>query len=74
MNLDVDLYEPTKLALENFIPLMVRGGIIIADEYAVDTFGGESKAIDEYFQKTFGSKPRIKKFPLAQQSFWLYRG
>lgn len=63
LNLDVDLYEPTRVALEHFVPLMVRGGIIIADEYAVDTFGGESKAIDEYFQKTFGLKPKIKKFP-----------
>lgn len=63
LNLDVDLYEPTKVALEHFVPLMVRGGIIILDEYAVDTFGGESKAVDEYFINTFGRRPVIKKFP-----------
>lgn len=62
LNLDLDLYEPTKVALEYFIPLMVRGGIIILDEYAVDTFGGESKAVDEYFQKRFGKKAVINKF------------
>jgi len=62
LNLDLDLYEPTKVALEHFVPLMVRGGMIILDEYAVDTFGGESKAVDEYFQKTFGKRPVIKKF------------
>lgn len=62
LNLDLDLYEPTKAALESFVPLMVKGGIIIVDEYAVDTFGGESKAIDEYFERTFGARPRIKKF------------
>lgn len=62
LNLDVDLYEPTKAALHYFVPLMVRGGVIILDEYAVDTFGGESKAVDEYFIKTFGRKPLIKKF------------
>lgn len=62
LNLDLDLYEPTKVALENFVPLMVRGGIIIADEYAVDTFGGESKAIDEYFERTYSTRPKIKKF------------
>ncbi len=62
LNLDLDLYEPTKTALENLVPLMVKGGIIILDEYAIDTFGGESKAADEYFQKTFGSKPRINKY------------
>lgn len=63
LNLDVDLYEPTKVALEYFVPLMVRGGIIILDEYAVDTFGGESKAVDEYFIKNFGKRATIKKFP-----------
>jgi hypothetical protein len=63
LNLDLDLYEPTKIALEYFVPKMVRGGIIILDEYAVDTFGGESKAVDEYFQKHFGKRASIKKFP-----------
>lgn len=63
LNLDLDLYEPTKIALEYFVPQMTRGGIIIADEYAVDTFGGETKAIDEYFKKILGRRPKIKKFP-----------
>ncbi len=62
LNIDFDLYEPTKVALENFVPLMVRGGIIILDEYALETFGGETKAIDEYFKKAFGQVPKIKKF------------
>ena len=63
LNLDVDLYKPTKAALEHFVPSMVRGGIIVLDEYAVDTFGGESKAVDEYFQQKFGKRPPIQKFP-----------
>jgi hypothetical protein len=62
LNIDCDLYEPTKVALEHFVPLMVHGGIIILDEYALVTFGGESKAVDEYFQKTFGHKPKVRKF------------
>jgi len=63
LNLDVDLYEPTKIALEQFVPLMVKGGVIIFDEYAVYTYGGESYAIDEYFDDVFGCKPNIQKFP-----------
>lgn len=63
LNLDLDLYEPTRVALENFVPRMAHGGIIIADEYAVDTFGGESRAIDEYFERRFGKRPRVIKFP-----------
>jgi hypothetical protein len=61
LNLDLDLYEPTRVALEHFVPTMVRGGIIILDEYAVETFGGESKAVDEYFIKTYGKKALINK-------------
>ncbi len=63
LNLDVDLYTPTRVALEHFVPLMTPGGIIVLDEYAVDTFGGESKAVDEYFQATAGRRPAIRKFP-----------
>jgi hypothetical protein len=62
LNLDVDLYEPTRIALENFVPLMAPGGIIVLDEYAVDTFGGESKAVDEYFHARFGKRPPVRKF------------
>lgn len=62
LNLDLDLYEPTKVALEQFVPLMSKGGVIIFDEYAVDTFGGETKAVDEYFTKLHGVRPDIRKF------------
>ena len=62
LNLDLDLYEPTKIALEYFVPRMVKGGIIILDEYAIQSFGGETKAVDEYFNKKYGSLPLIKKF------------
>lgn len=63
LNLDLDLYEPTKAALEHFVPLMSRGGVIVLDEYAVDTFGGETKAVDDYFIGRFGKRPEILKFP-----------
>lgn len=63
LNLDLDLYAPTRIALETFVPRMVRRGVIILDEYAVDTFGGETKAVDDYFAAKFGGRPRIQKFP-----------
>jgi len=63
LNLDLDLYEPTRVALEHFVPRMARGGIIIVDEYAIDTFGGETKAVDEYFKAHFGKRPKVAKFP-----------
>lgn len=63
LNLDLDLYDPTRVALEYFVPRMARGGVIVVDEYAVDTFGGETKAVDEYFVRRFGKRPRVIKFP-----------
>jgi hypothetical protein len=63
LNLDADLYEPTRVALEHFVPLMSPGGVIILDEYAVTTFPGESRAVDEYFVERFGCRPRVRKFP-----------
>jgi hypothetical protein len=63
LNLDLDLYEPTRVALEHFVPKMSRGGVIVVDEYAVDTFGGETKAVDDYFVSRFGKRPIVRKFP-----------
>lgn len=63
LNLDLDLYEPTRVALEHFVPRMARGGVIVVDEYAIDTFGGETKAVDDYFVAQFGKRPRVIKFP-----------
>jgi hypothetical protein len=63
LNLDADLYEPTRVALEQFVPLMSPGGVIILDEYAVTTFPGEARAVDEYFTRRFGRRPAIQKLP-----------
>ena len=48
LNLDVDLFEPTKIILENLFPKIVKGGIIILDDYNI--FPGETKAVKEYFK------------------------
>jgi hypothetical protein len=45
--LDVDLYEPTKKALELFYPRIPKGGIIAFDELNAKMFPGESIAVDE---------------------------
>jgi hypothetical protein len=50
IHFDCDLYLPTKIALENLWPLVVKGGILIFDEYSIRPWEGESKAVDEFFQ------------------------
>lgn len=60
LHLDLDLYEPTKVALECLYPLVVAGGVVLLDEYAMADFPGESKAFDEYFGD---HRPKLRKFP-----------
>jgi len=60
LHIDVDLYEPTKVCLEQLYPFVVRGGIIILDDYGA--FAGANKAIDEYFAD---NKVRIQKLPYS---------
>jgi hypothetical protein len=62
LHLDVDLYGPTKAALEAFYPLVVKGGLVVFDEYGLNEWGGESKAAEDYFG---ADMPLIEKFPFT---------
>jgi hypothetical protein len=58
--LDFDIYEPTKVALEAFLPRMPKGSILAFDELNSDAWPGETLAVLE----TVGlSKLRIERFP-----------
>lgn len=43
----MDIDAPTKVALDNFYDRVVRGGVIVFDEYACDRWT-ESTAVDEF--------------------------
>ena len=45
--LDFDIYEPTKAALDNFVPLMPKGSIIVFDELNNEFWPGETQAFLE---------------------------
>ena len=45
--LDFDVYEPTRIALENFIPRMPKGAIIAFDELNAPNWPGETLAVLE---------------------------
>jgi hypothetical protein len=49
LNLDLDTYHGTKVALENLYELVTPGGIIVLDEYGKRGWG-ESDAVDEFFK------------------------
>ncbi len=60
LHLDVDLYKPTKLALELLYPRVVTGGVIIFDEYGLVPWEGETNAAEEYFRE-IGINPVVRK-------------
>jgi hypothetical protein len=62
LHLDADLYEPTKVALEHFIPRMPKGAIVVFDELNMKLFPGETLAVME----TLGlPNLRLQRFPFA---------
>jgi len=58
--LDFDLYEPTKVALEHFLPRMPKGAIIAFDELDNPLWPGETSAMLEYLEKY---SLRIRRLP-----------
>lgn len=48
LHLDMDVYEPTKAALEQLWDRMVRGGVVVIDDY--NAVGGATHAVDEFLE------------------------
>jgi len=46
--LDIDLYDPTLVALKHLYPLMPKGAVIVFDELNCDKFPGETAAVKQY--------------------------
>lgn len=62
--LDFDLYEPTKLAIEAFLPRMPKGAILAFDELAQSAWPGETRAVLD----TVGLRNlRLQRFPFTPQ-------
>lgn len=64
LHLDADLYEPTKIALENFWDRLAIGGVLLLDEYGFDIYPGEASAVHEFFAGR-GLAPVVRKFPFS---------
>jgi len=58
--IDVDIYEPTKVALNSFIPLMPKGSIVVLDEVFYRYYCGETVALKEVIDL---NKYEIKRLP-----------
>jgi hypothetical protein len=63
LHIDVDVYEPTKIILENLWDKVVKGGILMLDDYG--TVEGETRAVDDFFagQDIIIHKPKFNNIP-----------
>ena len=66
LHFDCDLYEPTAVGLKHLYPLVVKGGVVVFDEYGLIPWQGESLAVEEYFAE-MGEQPEIRKFHFSGQ-------
>lgn len=63
--LDFDIYRPTKVALELFLPRVPKGGVVVFDELNEEAFPGETIAVMEALQlnalrvRRFDFEPRM---------------
>ena len=63
LHLDVDVYKPTKVALDYLYDRVVSGGLIVLDEYAMMEWGGESKALEDFFHERGITSIKLQTFP-----------
>ena len=59
--LDFDLYEPTKVALDSFLPRMSKGAVLAFDEINSARWPGETQALLEAMDLR---RHRIQQFPM----------
>ena len=73
LNLDVDIYEPTRVILEECWDRLVPGGVLVLDEYATSKWPGETLAWDEFARSRKIDKP-LSRFPWANApGAWLVK-
>lgn len=67
LHLDADLYEPTKIALEHFLPRMPKGAIVVFDELNLKQLPGETSATMEVVGI---HNLRLHRLPWATSMSW----
>ena len=60
LHVDVDVYEPTAVALEQLFHRVVPGGLIVLDDYG--TVAGATRAVDELLAR---HPTTVEKLPIA---------
>lgn len=63
VHIDVDLYQPTRDSVEFFYPRMVPSGVMLFDDYGLETCPGARRAVDSYFE---GRAEQVFHLPTGQ--------
>ena len=72
LRLDTDWYESTKHELNHLYPLLVRGGILILDDYGF--WAGARRAVDEYFNQIgLEIKLNVVNDGIANSAHWIFK-
>lgn len=66
LNLDVDFAPATETILTHLYPRLVRGGVLLLDDYGV--FEGETDIADGFFRRA-----QIRRFPFAYSPSYLVK-
>lgn len=61
--MDVDLYSPTKVGIELLYPRLLKGGIMVFDEYNVKQWPGETSAVHD----VLGNNIELHRVPFTRQ-------
>lgn len=61
--LDVDLYAPTKVGIELLYPRLLKGGIMVFDEYNTEDWPGETSAVHD----VLGQNVQIRGVPFTRE-------
>lgn len=68
INMDVDLYEPSRAILSHAWEKLSQGGVLVLDDYGL--FPGETKAVEEIL----GNGVTIRKLPYASKPHYIVKG
>jgi hypothetical protein len=69
LHLDCDVYLPTKAVLDHLWPRVSRGGVVIFDEYGIEDWPGETKAVDEFLADKPGLRLQISQWTNCPGAF-----
>jgi hypothetical protein len=71
LHIDVDIYQPSRVILDQLFDRVVRHGLVVFDDYG--TVAGETLAVDEFLQQTH-KELLVEKLPISHIPAYIRKG